>query len=136
MRLLSTAVLLCVLVASVSFAGHRETIIGKNASFCDRERRVCLTGTLSYYSNPRLVQLRSRVQYAEGPGVLKFRLLGENLDGHVRRTTLEVRIEGHYSEIVNKELITDHPDVDSWRLESIGFEPGPPPGDRILDSGP
>ena len=53
---------------------------------------MCLRGTLSYYANPRLVELRARVRKAEGPGLLKFQLVGENSNGHTRLTTLEVRI--------------------------------------------
>lgn len=123
----SSAVLPCLLVASWCLAAPYETINPGNSALCDNEKRVCLRGTLSYYRNPRLLELRSRVQRAEGPGLVKIRVVGENADGHVRRTTLEVRIRGRYSEIVNSKLITDHPDVDSWRLESITFEPGRPP---------
>jgi hypothetical protein len=124
-------VVLCLLTVSGSLAGPRETIIGRNASFCDSEGQVCLRGTLSYYANPRLLELRSRVQKAEGPGLLRIRLVGQNSDGHTRRTVLEVRIRGRYSEIVNNKLITDHPDVAAWQLESISFEPGPPPGSTV-----
>lgn len=131
MRLLSVAAVLCLIIAAESLAGPRETIIGRNASFCDSERQVCLRGTLTYYSNPRLLELRSRVQKAEGPGLLKIRLVGENAAGHTRRTVLEVRIRGRYSEIVNNKLITDHPDVDTWRLDSISFVPGPPPPSNV-----
>ena len=125
MRPLFVAVVLCLLTVPMSLAGPRETIIGENTVFCDSERLVCLRGTLSYYSNPRLLELRSRVQKADGQGLLKIRLVGDNANGHTRRTVLEVRIRGRYSEIVNSKLITDHPDVDTWRLESISFEPGP-----------
>jgi hypothetical protein len=131
MRLLSVAAVLCLLTVSESLAGPRETIIGRNASFCDNEQHVCLRGTLTYYVNPRLLELRSRVQKADGPGLLRIRLVGQNADGHTRRTVLEVRIRGRYSEIVNNKLITDHPDVDAWQLESISFEPGPPPPSNV-----
>ena len=114
----------CLLAGPAATAGPSETIIGKNAVFCDDRDLVCLRGTLTYRANPRLLDLRSRVQRAVGPGLLKIRLVGENADGHTRRTTIEVRIRGDYSEIVNTRLITDHPDVDSWALDSIGFEPG------------
>ena len=105
-------------------AGPSETIIGKNALFCDDNDRVCLRGTLSYRANPRMLDLRSRVQKASGPGLLKIRLVGENADGHTRRTTIEVKIRGRHSEIVNTRLITDHPDVYRWEVDSISFEPG------------
>jgi hypothetical protein len=124
MRELSVAVLLGLIAVPAASAGPSETIIGKNALFCDDGNSVCLRGTLTYRSNPRMLDLRSRVQRATGPGLLKIRLVGENADGHTRRTTIEVEIRGNYSEIVNTRLITDHPDVYSWELDSISFEPG------------
>ena len=124
MRRLLAAVLLGLVFASVALAGPTETIIGKNTLFCDDANSVCLRGTLTYRSNPRMLDLRSRVQRATGPGLLKIRLVGENADGHARRTTIEIEIRGDYSEIVSTRLITDHPDVYSWELDSISFEPG------------
>ena len=124
MRLIPLAALVCIFAASTTVAGPSETLIGKNELFCDEGERVCLRGTLTYHANPRLLELRSRVQRAEGPGLLKIRLAGQNADGHTRRTILEVRIRGDYSEIVNTRLITDHPDVYSWQVDSISFEPG------------
>jgi hypothetical protein len=124
MHYLAFTFLLSLFAATAAMAGPSETIIGRNVLFCDDTERVCLRGTLSYRTNPRLLELRSRVQRAVGPGLLKIRLVGENADGHARRTTIEVRIRGHYSEIVNAKLITDHPDVYSWQLDSINFEPG------------
>lgn len=126
MRSLSVALLLSAFAASTAGAGPSETILGKNAVFCDDGNRVCLRGTLTYYANPRLLELRSRVQRAEGPGLLSIRLVGQNTDGYTRRTTLEVRIDGHYSEIVNSKLITDHPDVYRWKIDSVSFTPGTP----------
>ena len=123
MRYLVFVLLLSLFASPAATAGPSETIIGKNALFCDEQDRVCLRGTLTYRANPRLLELRSRVQKTAGPGVLKIRLVGENADGHVRRTTIELRIRGDYSEIVNTRLITDHPDVYSWDLDSISFEP-------------
>jgi hypothetical protein len=124
MRFLFAAILPGLLATSAAIAGPTETIIGRNAVFCDDGNSVCLRGTLTYRSNPRMLDLRSRVQRATGPGLLKIRLVGENADGHTRRTTIELEIRGNYSEIVNTRLITDHPDVDSWTVDSISFEPG------------
>jgi hypothetical protein len=124
MRFLATVIVSNLFAVPAVMAGPSETIIGKNALFCDDQDRVCLRGTLTYRANPRLLELRSRVQRTVGPGLLKIRLVGENADGDTRRTTIELRIRGDYSEIVNTRLITDHPDVDSWELDSISFEPG------------
>jgi hypothetical protein len=123
-RYLVSVLFLGLLSISAALAGPTETIIGKNALFCDDQDRVCLRGTLTYRANPRMLELHSRVQRTVGPGLLKIRLVGENADGHTRRTTIEVRIRGEYSEIVDTRLITDHPDVYSWELDSIAFEPG------------
>lgn len=121
------AVYLLLLIAVTATAGPSERVTGSNSRMCDSDGKVCLQGSITYYSNPRLLELRSRVQRASGPGLLVFRLTGENRDGHLRRTSIEVRIRGRYSEIVSTRLITDHPDVDSWTLESIQFTPGDPP---------
>ena len=126
MRALSVVLVLGALAVSAASAGPGETIIGRNVVFCDGANRVCLRGTLTYHANPRLLELRSRVQRGDGPGLLSIRLVGRSTEGHTRRTTLEVRLEGRYSEIVNTKLITDHPDVYRWELDSIGFEPGAP----------
>lgn len=119
--------LLFLLAATAVTAGTPEDVAPPNSELCDGQRQVCLRGNLTYYPNPRLLELSSRVEHAPGPGLLKIQLVGENSDGDKRITTLEVRIRGNYSEIVNTKLITDHPDVYSWRLVSIAFEPGPPP---------
>ena len=124
LRYLFATVLLGLFAAPAANAGPTETIIGKNALFCDDANSICLRGTLTYRSNPRMLDLRSRVQRATGAGVLKIRLVGQTTDGHTRRTTIELKIRGNYSEIVNTRLITDHPDVDSWEVDSISFEPG------------
>lgn len=121
------AVYLLLLIAVTATAGPSERVTGSNSRMCDSDGKVCLQGSITYYSNPRLLELRSRVQRASGPGLIVFRLTGENRDGHLRRTSFEVRIRGRYSEIVSTRLITDHPDVDSWTLESIQFTPGDPP---------
>lgn len=116
--------LIVLFAASVqATAGPRERLTDANATLCDSAGLVCLRGTLSYRSNPRLLELRARIRKASGPGMLKIRVVGENRDGFVRRTTMEIQIRGNYSEIVNHRLITDHPDVDSWELEAISFQP-------------
>ena len=124
---LRPAVFLLLLIAVTATAGPSERVTGSNSRMCDSDGKVCLQGSITYYSNPRLLELRSRVQRASGPGLIVFRLTGENRDGHLRRTSIEVRIRGRYSEIVSTRLITDHPDVVSWTLESIQFTPGDPP---------
>lgn len=126
MRACLPFIVLGLLACQAAEAGPRERITAANATLCDTGNQVCLRGTLSYYSNPRLVELSGRILRATGPGLLVFRLSGENAAGDTRYTFLEVGIRGNYSEIVDHKLVTDHPDVEHWRLDSIRFKPGPP----------
>ena len=109
------------LLVAAAVAGPRDYLTGKNQTLCDRDNKVCVRGTLIYDKNPQLLQLRSRVIRASGPGVLRFRVVGQNELGHVRRATLEVEIRGRSSEIVSTKMIPDAPDVDEWSLEVISF---------------
>ena len=118
---LAFAMLLTFSVAAA--AGPRDRLTEPDAILCDDGDQVCIRGSITYRTNPRLLEFRGRVQRATGPGLLRVRVIGENLDGFTRRTTMEIQIRGRYSEIVNHRLITDHPDVDAWRLEKIFFQP-------------
>ncbi len=94
----------------------------KSETFCDSSGEVCLSGTISYRVNLRLLKLRSRVVSAPGPGLLRINVTGQNRQGHTYRAAIEVTIRGHASEIVNKEMIPDAPDVYAWDLDSINFD--------------
>jgi hypothetical protein len=88
---------------------------------CDTDKVFCFHGTLSYHSNPRLLRLRARVKMAPGPGLLRISLAGANPQGHRRHAPLEVRVRGHYSEIINHKMIPDYPDVQVWVVERVAF---------------
>ena len=88
---------------------------------CDTDEVFCFRGTLSYHSNPRLLRLRARVQTAPGPGLLRIGLVGANQLGHRRFAPFEVRVSGHYSEIINHKMIPDYPDVQGWVVERVEF---------------
>jgi hypothetical protein len=105
---------------SVASAGE-IVYLRKSETFCDLSGEVCLRGTISYRVNLRLLKLRSRVVSAPGPGLLRINVTGQNRQGHTYRAAIEVTIRGRASEIVNKEMIPDAPDVYAWQLESIVF---------------
>jgi hypothetical protein len=58
--------------------------------------------------------------------MLQINVSGQNRQGHMHRAAIEIEIRGHISEIVNKEMIPDAPDVYAWQLESIVFEANVP----------
>ena len=105
---------------SLSLAGPREYLF-RDKSICDTSEVFCFRGTLSYHSNPRLIHLRARVQKAPGSGLLRIRLTGANQQGDRRLAPFEVRVNGHYSEIINHKMIPDHPDVQEWAVEQVEF---------------
>lgn len=105
---------------AVALAGPRDYLF-RDERLCDTDEIFCIRGTLSYHSNPRLLRLRARVQKAPGPGLLRIRLAGANQMGHHRLTPFEVRVRGHYSEIIDHKMIPDYPDVQGWVVERVEF---------------
>ena len=108
------------LVVTGALAGPHEHLF-RNELVCDSDGAFCLRGTLTYHTNPHLLRLRARVQKAPGPGLLRIWLSGTNQLGHHRRAPLEVRIRGHYSEIIHHRMIPDHPDVQNWKVERVDY---------------
>jgi hypothetical protein len=105
---------------TVVHAGPREYLF-RSKYVCDERGILCFRGTMSFDSNPRVVELRARVRTAPGPGLLRIRLAGSNELGHRRISPFEVRVRGTHSEIINHRMIPDHPDVTSWNVELIEF---------------
>jgi hypothetical protein len=112
----ATALFVCAAVA----AAPRDNLF-HNKRLCDTEKVFCFRGTLSYHSNPRLLLLRARVQTAPGPGLLRISLAGTNPQGHRRYAPFEVRVRGHYSEIIDHKVIPDYPGVQVWAVERVSF---------------
>lgn len=111
----------CVLILfSVSHAAPFRHLF-ENKLVCDTNEVFCFRGSMTYYSNPRIMHLRARVQKAPGPGMLRIRLSGANELGHRRIAPFEVRVRGHNSEIINHRMIPDHPDVHNWVIEQVQF---------------
>ena len=103
-----------------ALAGPRDYLF-QDERVCDSDRVFCLRGTLLYDSNPRLLSLRARVQTAPGPGLLRISLSGANQLGYRRLAPFEVRVRGHYSEIIDHKMIPDYPDVQGWVVERVEF---------------
>jgi hypothetical protein len=105
---------------TAALAGPRDYLF-RDERLCDTDEVFCIRGTLSYYSNPRLLRLRARVQTAPGPGLLQIWLAGANKQGHHRLAPFEVRVRGHYSEIIDHKMIPDYPDVQGWVVKRVEF---------------
>lgn len=103
-----------------ALAGPRDYLF-RDERICDTDEVFCLRGMLSYDSNPRLLHLRARVQKAPGPGLLRIMLEGSNRQGHRHIVSVEVRVRGHYSEIIDHKMIPDYPDTQSWAVFGVVF---------------
>jgi len=112
--------LMALLVVTTALSGPREYLF-QNERVCDASGEFCIRGTLSYHSNPRVLHLRARVLKAPGPGLFRIRVSGANELGHGRAAPFEVRVRGHYSEIINHKVIPDHPDVENWVVDRMDF---------------
>lgn len=118
----STAIILGLCLALAADASQLQ-YIKRNARLCDDNDDFCMNGTISYRANPRLIEVRGRVQRAPGPGLLQIRLLGANRQNHVRRALVEIRLRGRNSEIVRHQMIADAPDVYRWTFDSMTYRP-------------
>ncbi len=119
MRLLLLAASATIFMAN-ALAAPRDYLFHEER-VCDAYEVLCIRGTLSYHSNPRLIRLRARVQTTPGPGLLRIILAGTNQLGHRRVAPFEVRVRGRYSEIIDHKMIPDYPDVQGWSVERVEF---------------
>jgi len=120
--LLRMPVLLLLFVVLCAQAGDR-TYLKKNETFCDSSGELCLAGSLSYRVNPRILSLNARVKRKTGPGVIRIILAGVNRQGIEKITEMSIPIRGTYSEIIDRDMRPDAPDVSEWKISAFRFLP-------------
>jgi hypothetical protein len=96
--------------------------LAREEILCDASQAMCIRGTLSYEKNERLLRLRGRLLAATEPGLVRFTLTGTTRQGFRRYAPLEFRIRGRATEIIDRKMIPDEPDVHDWRIDRILFE--------------
>lgn len=107
---------------SAAFALERY-YLKKSEVFCDTQQFLCLSGSITYEPNFRILELRARVQKQTGPGEIRLYFSGSNRLDQLRRTEIVLKIRGAHSEIVNLRIRPDAPDVDNWQLAGFLFTP-------------
>lgn len=112
--------LVALLLPAASLGGPRDYLF-RDERLCSQEGDFCFSGTMSFQRNPRLLQLRARVQTAPGPGLLRIWVTGENRLGHRRYAPFELRVRGNPTEILNHKMIPDPPDALGWEVDFIEF---------------
>lgn len=112
----------CLVLTPLVALGAATEYLVRNGQICDGERTMCIRGTLAYYPNPRIIELRGRVAHAPGPGWVKILFAG-NSNGQRASSVMEIPIRGHHSEIIDRRFIPDNPAIRHWRVLSVRFEP-------------
>lgn len=113
--------LVALLLAPLAAVGASTDFLVRNGMICDEERTMCIRGTLAYYPNPRIMELRGRLSHAPGPGWVRILFAG-NRDGQRASAVMEIPIRGRHSEIIDRRFIPDNPAIRNWRVLSIRFE--------------
>jgi hypothetical protein len=54
---------------------------------------------------------------------LTIRVRGTTRLGYVRYAPIEIPLDGHWSEIVDFQMIPDEPDVYNWEIDSVDYIP-------------
>jgi hypothetical protein len=118
------AVIAFALILSVVTAtAEQRHYIKKTEVFCDAAHIICLRGSLTYEANSRILKLHARIQKQVVPGTITMLFTGSNRQDMLKRTEIVHAVKGRYSEIVNKSIRPDAPDVSNWQLHSFTFAP-------------
>ncbi len=118
-RFVITALLLAVLPAGAS----TFYFLARDDRICAADGPVCIRATISYDTNSRVLHLRGRVDRTAEPGWLRLTFVGVSERNQRGSTTMEFPIRGRWSEVLDRKLIPDHPQIADWRLETMSFTP-------------
>ena len=113
------------LLSAATAEASRRLYLAEHELICDSGRIACIDGTLTYDTNSRVLTLSGRLQAATGPGMFQVTVRGTNRLGHVHYAPMEIDLNGNATEIVDFEMIPDHPDVENWQIDHIEFVPAP-----------
>ena len=120
-RLLPLVLGMSTLIFATSALADPRDYLFRDKRICVADGAFCFRGTLTYRSNPRLLRLRARIQFADGPGLLRIWVAGSNTLGHHRLAPVEVRVRGNHGEIIDHKMIPDYPDVEQWKVDRVEF---------------
>ena len=110
------------LMLTQAASAAERNYIKKNERFCDSDKVLCIDGTISYEPNTRILSLRARVQKQTGPGEIRLNFSGTNRQGSIKRTEIVMKIRGRHSEILDRRIRPDAPDVSNWKLDRFVFK--------------
>lgn len=114
-------------------AAYGPDLLLREGRLCDEDRGFCLRGTILYYPNSRLIEIRARVARAPGPGWVSILFRGSDRNNQPNTTVMEFPVRGASTEIIDRSFITDYPQVNQWRIIGMIFEPDPEARDAARD---
>lgn len=119
------ALLLSLAVLSHPVAADVPDLLLRESRLCDEDRGFCLRGTILYYPNSRLIEIRGRVARSPGPGWVSILFRGSDRNNQPNTTVMEFPVRGTSTEIIDRSFITDYPQVSQWRIIGMIFETDP-----------
>ncbi|HEY7671699.1 MAG TPA: hypothetical protein VIC71_05735 [Gammaproteobacteria bacterium] len=115
------ALALVTLLAVTPVAAARFHYLARGERLCDAAELACIYGSLTFHVNTRVLWLRGRLKSSPGPGTFAIRVRGTTRLGYVRYAPVEIELDGHWSEIVDFQMIPDDPDVYNWEIDAIEY---------------
>ena len=109
------------LLAATPVAAARFHYLAREELLCDPAELACVHGSLTFHVNTRVLWLHGRLKTSPGPGTLAIRVRGTTRLGYVRYAPIEIPLNGHWSEIVDFQMIPDDPDVYDWQIDNIEY---------------
>ncbi|HEY7673108.1 MAG TPA: hypothetical protein VIC71_12905 [Gammaproteobacteria bacterium] len=116
-----SALALGALLAATPVAASRLDYLAREERLCDVAGLACVSGSLTYHVNTRVLSLRGRLKTSPGPGTLAIMVRGTTRLGYVRYAPLEIELDGRWSEIIDFQMIPDNPDVENWQIDTIQY---------------
>jgi hypothetical protein len=121
--ILASTLAFAALLATAPAAASRINYLARGERLCDPAELACVHGSLTFHVNTRVLWLHGRLKSSPGPGTLTIRVRGTTRLGYVRYAPIEIPLDGHWSEIVDFQMIPDEPDVYNWEIDSVDYIP-------------
>jgi hypothetical protein len=112
---------LTTLLVATTVAASRIHYLARGERLCDAAELACVHGSFTFHVNTRVLWLHGRLKTSPGPGTLAIRVRGTTRLGYVRYAPVEIPLDGHWSEIVDFQMIPDDPDVYDWQIDGIEY---------------
>ena len=97
--------------------------IAEGSRICSKDGEVCLSGTIRFERNEKIIVVSTRLSRAPGEGRITLVFLGDNPLGERVRHTVSEDTTGYMGDIVNLKFGPPYSNQTDWWLDDILFAP-------------